>query len=346
MTDYVKAGSGRWPTRRKLLIVVAIAVVALAIASIWRPGSASKADAARTLTVGDQRGGAQALLSAAGELKDIPYHIEWALFPAAAPLLEALGVGAIDIGGVGGSPFAFAYASGSSIKAVHAYRPIPEGGRASAIIVKSGSPLRTIADLKGRKVATIRGSAGQDLVLRLLARAGMSGADVEWIYLANGESKAALDAGSIDAWSTWGSYVGIAVIENSDRVLADATTLPRSVGFYAANDAAIAKKRALLADYIQRLTRARFWAISHQDEYAAVLARETGIPLPVARFTVASYVGNGVPIDRNVIDEQAQIFERYQRAGLIPKVPDLHGGYDPSFNDAVLATKPKTVALK
>jgi sulfonate transport system substrate-binding protein len=195
--------------------------------------------------------------------------------------------------------------------------------------------LRVLADLRGKKLATIRGSAGQDLVLRLLEHAGMRASDVQWIYLANGESKAALGTGAIDAWATWGSYVGIAVIEDGDRVLADATSLPGSVGFYAANNAAIAAKRPLLADYIQRLTRARAWARAHPREYAAVLARETGIPFEVALFSVSSYIGSGIPIDDKVIAEQVQIFERYHRAGIIPNVPDVRGGYDPSFNDAV-----------
>jgi sulfonate transport system substrate-binding protein len=316
------------------LLAIGIGVAAF----LWRADLAPhQQQVGPLLRVGDQRGGARALLSAAGELKDVPYSIEWALFPAASPLLEALGAGAIDIGGVGGAPFAFAYASGSSIKAIHAYRPLGGGSRASAIIVVKNAPFRTLADLKGKKLATIRGSAGQDLALRLLERAGMTASDVQWVYLANGESKAALAAGSIDAWSTWGSYVGIAVIENGDRVLADATSLPGGVGFYAASDSAIAGKRPILTDYIQRLTRARIWARKHPRAYASVLARETGIPFKVALFSIESYLGAGIPIDDRVIDEQVEIFERYKRAEIIPDVPDVRAGYDRSFNDAVAA---------
>jgi sulfonate transport system substrate-binding protein len=276
------------------------------------------------------------MLRAAGELDHVSYPIRFALFPAASPLLEALDARAIDVGGIGGPPFAFAYASGAKIRAVHAYRPDSnQGNRASAIIVRNGSPLRTLSDLKGKKIATIKGSAGQDLVLRLLEKAGMKPSDIEWVYLANGESKAALSTGAIDAWSTWGSYVGIAVVEDKDRVLADATGLPGEVGFYAASDAAIAAKRPLLDDYLRRLARARIWARGHQGEYAAVLAKETGIPIDVARFTVANYLGSPVRIDARVVREQEAIFERYKAAGIIPTVLDVRGGYDPSFNDAV-----------
>lgn len=346
MSKDVTAGLVRWSNRGKLTAIgIILAIAAAAIAFLWRPGVKSQPIAADgRLIVGDQRGGAHALLTAAGELRDVPYHIEWAIFPAASPLLEALGAGAIDIGGIGGAPFAFAYASGSPIKAVHAYRPLG-GSRASAIIVRKNAPLRTLADLRGKKVATIRGSAGQDLVLRLLDRAGLRASDVQWVYLTNGEAKAALNAGSIDAWSTWGSYVGIAVIEDGDRVLADATAFPGSVGFYAANDSAIAKKRPLLADYIQRLTRARAWAREHPRDYAAVLARETGIPFKVALFSIQSYLGSAIPIDERVIDEQVQIFVRYHRAGIIPNVPQVRTGYDSSFNDAVATAEQKSPAV-
>jgi sulfonate transport system substrate-binding protein len=314
---------------------LALGLIMLA-AVLLRPSIGGANDDARTLVVGDQRGGAQALLKAAGELDDVPYRIKWALFPAASPLLEALDAGAIDIGGIGAAPFAFAYASGAQIRAVTAYRPTGDhAGKASAIVVPKSSPIRTLADLRGKKVATIRGSAGQDLVLRLLERADIDPRTIRWIYLSNGESKAALASGAIDAWSTWGSYVGIAVLEDGDRILADGGNLPTGVGFYAANDKAIDQKRAVLGDYVARLARARAWARDHLDEYARVLAKETGIPVEVARFAAQSYVGNAVPIDAALIREQGRIFERYHAAGIIPDIPRADKGYDGSFNRQV-----------
>ncbi|MGK2910258.1 MAG: ABC transporter substrate-binding protein [Sphingobium sp.] len=294
-------------------------------------------DGRAVLKIGDQRGGAQALMRAAGELTDVPYTIEWAQFPAASPLLEALAAGAIDVGGVGGAPFAFAYAGGAKIKAVFAYRPQgATAGRASAIIVRKGSPIHSIDDLKGRKLATVRGSAGQDLALKLIEKAGLKASDIQWIYLNNGEAKSALGSGAIDAWSTWGSYVGIAVIENGDRVLADGSKLRPGSGFFAASDAAISAKREILGDFLSRLNRARRWAVTHPDAYAAVLAKETGLPTKVARFAISAYLGTAEPINEALIQEQTEIFERYQRANIIPSVPDIRGAYDPSFNSVIL----------
>jgi sulfonate transport system substrate-binding protein len=315
-----------------------LALAGLSIAFLTRGRHQAGAGGEATLLiVGDQRGGSRALLEAAGELKDVPYHIQWALFPAASPLLEALDAGAIDVGGIGGAPFAFAYASGAKIKAVTAYRPEGEkAGQSSAIVVLQGSPLRRVADLRGKRVATIRGSAGQDLVLKLAEQAHLDPKSIQWVYLANGEAKAALATGQVDAWSTWASYVGIAVIENHDRVLADAREVGVGAGFYAASDKAIADKKGLLADYVERLARARRWARSHPDDYARVLASETGIPLEVARFSASSVLGKAVPIDAALVEEQRRIFVRYKAAGIIPVLPDLNGAYSDAFNPSAI----------
>lgn len=324
--------------RRTTIVLAALALVVLALAGGWwlRHRSAGGAGGAggSALIVGDQRGGVQALLRASGELDNVPYKIDWALFPAAAPLLEALGSGAIDIGGIGGQPFAFAYASGAKIKVVYAARPIdgPDRGRSSAIIVPARSPLRRVEDLKGRRIATIRGSAGQDLALRLLERHGLKPSDVTWVYLNNAEAKSALETGAIDAWSTWGAYVGYALIKDHQRAIGDARELPGQAGFYAANDHAIASKRAQIADFLARLSRARAWLADHRAEYARVLARETGLPKDVARFTVEDLRTTPAPVDDSLRSEQLDILNRYKAAGIIAKVPDLSGAFDSSFS--------------
>lgn len=299
----------------------------------WWRGHAPTKDRDVVLVVGDQRGGAQALLRAAGELDHVPYKIDWALFPAAAPLLEALNSDAIDIGGIGGQPFAYAYASGARIKVVFAGRQIdgPTRGQGSAIIVPAASPLHRIEDLKGHRLATIKGSAGQDLALRLLERHGLKPSDVTWVYLNNAEAKGALANGSTDAWSTWGAYTGYALLKDHQRALGDARELSAQAGYYAANDKAIGGKHAQIADFVQRLARARKWMGSHPDAYAAVLAHETGLPVDVARFTVNDYITEAVPVDDRLKQEQLDILRRYKAAGIIDRVPDLEGAYDSSF---------------
>src|SRR6478735_3992971 len=107
------------------------------------------AQAETTLIVGDQKGNARAVMEASGVLKDVPYKIEWKEFAAAAPLLEALGAGALDSGLVGDAPFTFAAAANVPVKAIGAIRQSQHG---LAILVPKGSPVRNFDDLKGRKI--------------------------------------------------------------------------------------------------------------------------------------------------------------------------------------------------
>jgi sulfonate transport system substrate-binding protein len=320
-------------TGRRGLLAAGAALALLAGGGWWWNNHQTTPDiGSQKLIVGDQRGGVQALLRAAGELDHVPYKIEWALFPAASPLLEALNSGAIDLGGIGGQPFAFAYAGGAKIKVVYAARSTTgKGTQASAIVVPANSPLRKLEDLKGKRLATIRGSAGQDLALQLLESRGLKPGDVQWVYLNNAEAKAALAHGSVDAWSTWGAYVGYALLQDKQRALADATQLPAGAGFFAASDKSINTKHAQIADFVQRLARARQWVASHREEYAAVLAKETGLPLDVASFAAGDSITQAVPVDDSLRSEQLAILGRYQRAGIIQKLPDLSGAFDSSF---------------
>jgi sulfonate transport system substrate-binding protein len=321
--------------RRRLwiggVLVLLLAVVA-AVVLYGRSGGSDQGGDKTTLIVGDQRGGVQSLLEAAGELDNVPYHIEWALFPAASPLLEALNSGAVDIGGVGGPPFAFAYAGGAPIKVVFATRAVSgHGSKASAIVVSAKSPIRTWSDLKGKKLATVRGSAGQDLALTLFEKHGLKPNDVQWVYLSNSEAKAALETGSADAWSSWGAYIGYAVLRDKARVLGDARELPAQAAFYAASDKAIAGKREQIQDFVNRLGRARIWVQSHRKEWAESLSRETGLPVDVAHYYIDDIQSRPVAIDATVEREQTQILERFRKVGLIEKVPSLNGAFDPSF---------------
>ncbi len=341
----------RYGARRRTL-----ALLAACVASAVLPGACAPkpkaAPAAAELKIGDQRGNLHALMAAAGVLNDTPYKLQFVDMPAAAPLLEALSAGAIDLGAVGGEPFAFAYANGAPIKAALASRLVtvtPDLARSSAIIVRKDSPIRRVADLRGRKIATIKGSAGHDFILRVLEREHIDPKSVRFVFLSNGDAKAALASGDIDAWSTWASYVGIAVEENGDRVLVDATGLigpGRVSGFVAVSDKAIETKQPQLRDFLRRLTLARAWAKTHRDAYAAEVAKETGVPVSVARYSAAYVLASEyTPIDAEVQAQQRATLERYRAAGVIDVLPNLDAtAYATGFDDIIPAPSVRQAA--
>lgn len=299
-------------------------------------GEAGAGDAgAKTavLRVGSQKGGTKALMTAAGVLDGAPYRIEWSEFPAAQHLLEALGAGAIDLGQVGDAPFLFAYASGSNIKAVQTAKAAG-GGASTAILVRGASPLRSLADLKGKKIATGRGSVGHYLVLRALEAQGLKPADAQIVFLSPADAKAAFETGAIDAWSTWGVYVGLATLHGDARVLTDGRNLMSGLGFEAANAASIPAKEPQIRDFLRRLAAAQRWEDSHKAEGAAMLAKETGAPADVAAYVIDLARTLPVPIDPPVIAEVGKTLAGFQAAGAIPAGVDIAGAFDPRFNDA------------
>jgi sulfonate transport system substrate-binding protein len=179
-------------------------MIRFALAAALLIGATSLAVAQEVLRVGDQKGNAQAVMEAAGVLKDLPYRIEWKEFAAAAPLLEALGAGAIDTGLAGDAPLTFAAAANVPVKAITAIR---QSGEGLAILVPETSSAKSFDDLKGKKIATGRGSVGHQLILAALEAKGWTASDVQIVFLAPSDAKVAYARGSVDAWSTWEPYV-------------------------------------------------------------------------------------------------------------------------------------------
>jgi sulfonate transport system substrate-binding protein len=274
-------------------------------------------------------------MQASGALEGISYQIVWSEFGAASPLLEALSAGAVDIGGVGDAPFLYAYAAGAQIKAVTALQASASGA-STAVVVPQASPLHTVQDLKGRRVATGKGSVGHYLLLRLLDQAGLPFSTVEAVFMTPGDCKAALERGAVDAWSTWSPYIGLATLHGSARVLADGRGLFPGYSFMAARDAAIHDKRAQLSDFVHRLAIAYRWGHANPDRLAAALSRETGLPVDVSADQVRRQNYSVAPLSAEVARAEQATLDLYRRAGVASAGrTDLSAAFDPSFNAAL-----------
>ncbi len=325
-----RAKPGRWLDLGKF----AFAVLFVLLSACGRPQGGPAGQA--VLKVASQRGATRAVMEASGVLRGAPYKVEWSEFAAASPLLEALSAGAVDVGGVGDAPFIFAYAAGAPIKAVLAYDSGARG-TSTAVVVPAGSTIHTVADLKGRKVATIKGSIGHFLLLRLLDRAGVKARDVQVVFLDPGSARGALSSGSIDAWATWSPYIGLATLHDGARILADGQGVLDGSGFFAASDKAIAGKRAIVADFLVRLAKAQAWAETHPDAYGDVLAKDTGLPTDVARDAARRLAGHVELIDAGLVRREYSTLETFRRAGVIDATPKIEGAFAPEFSKAALA---------
>jgi len=317
---------------RPLVIGSLVGVCGLAVA-FWLFSRAAPAGA--TLRVASQKGGTKAVMLASHALDGAPYRVDWSEFAAAAPLLEALGADAVDVGLAGDAPFFFAYANGARIHAVQAGKSSSEGG-AVAILVGRNSPLHSVADLRGKRIATGRGSIGHYMVLRVLEQAGIPVSDVTLVFLGPADAKAAFASGAVDAWSTWGVYIPLVTQRGQGRVLVDGHGLLSGYGFSAATDGAINGKRAMLADFLHRQVLAYRWAMQHQSEFAGALARETGVDPDIADTVVRMNTYVPVAMDGTVEAEEQDVLRHFVAADAIGKLPDVHAALDPSFDGGAL----------
>ncbi len=308
-----------------------VSLVALLVAGGLSACGSKGADGAEgVLRVANQKGQVRAMMLASGALDGAPYSVEWSEFPAAQPLLEAVGSGAADLGLAADAPFIFAYQSGSPVKAIAVQAPVNQAPEALAVLVRAASPIRSVADLVGKSVATTRGSIGHHLLLQALERANIPADKVKVTFLPPGDAKAAFDTGSIDAWSTWTPYTNVAVKEGA-RAVVDAEDYGLPLYIDIANAASIAPRRALLQDFLQREAKAVAWARAHPDDFAKVLAKETGLPLDIARASFDRNNRVSKPIDASVVAHEQDITNRYRNAGLIKADRKVEDAFDRSF---------------
>ncbi|WP_083224718.1 ABC transporter substrate-binding protein [Sphingomonas panacis] len=300
--------NGRWGWRAS---AAALFSLLLAVLSACGQGSDT-----HVLRVANQKGSTRAMMEAAGVLKGAPYRIEWSEFPAAQPLMEAVGGGAADLGLAGDAPFIFAYQSGAAVKAVGALATAGNPSDALGVIVRNSSPIHSVGDLVGKTVTTTRGSIGHHILLQALERAKIPADRVTVTFLSPADAKAAFDNGTVDAWAIWPPYISVAIKEGA-RTVVDARDYELPVSFEVAHTAAIAPKAALMRDFLQREAKALNRARAHPEAFAKVLAKETGLPLDIARASFDRNNRVSVPIDAGIVEHERVVAKRFETAGLI-----------------------------
>lgn len=284
-----------------------------------------------TLIVGDQKGGSHALLDAAGLLDDTDYDIEWKEFTSGPPLLEALNAGSIHVGGVGNTPPLFAAAAKSEFKVVQA---ATYGGVGDAIVVPKDSPVKSVADLKGKTVGVAEGSSANYNLLAQLGAAGLSYSDVQVQNLQPADALAAFTSGHLDAWAIWEPFTSQAEIEDGARVIADGHELANGYVFEVASDAALddPATKAALEDYLGRIAQAQVWSGTHKEEWAKVWAQETGLSEDITLSAIKKRDIKLVPVDDTVVQSEQKMADAFSDNDLIPGKLDVAPYFTDEFD--------------
>ena len=288
-----------------------------------------------TLNIGDQKGtGAEAVLSAAGLLNTLPFHVNWSDFTSGPPMLQAMASGSVDIGGVGDAPPVFAASGGEAIEIVGARTT---NGDQDAVVVPKNSPITSIQQLKGKKIAYGSGSSGNYDLLTVLTKAGLTTKDVTLVNLQPAEALAAFTSGAVDAWDIWPPYVQQVVAQDGARVLATGSAYGSPYSFEVASKAALADpaKATAIKVYLTTLDKAYVWAATHPSAWAVAWGKAAGLPTSIMNVAAKVDATTPVPVTSATVTSEQSLVDRFYAAGLIPNKVDISGYITTEFNGTV-----------
>ena len=271
------------------------------------------------IRIGTQKGGFFPAVRQRGTIeqafKPLGVNIKWIDFQFGPPLLEAINVGSLDFGYVGDAPPIFAQSGGAKIRYVAA---VTSRGNNQAILVPQDSPIETLADLKGKKIAFGKGSSAHNLLVAALEKAGVASTDITPVPLAPADATAAFTKGAVDAWSIWDPYVALAELKFNARAIAWEKDVHSSSAFYIAGADFVSKYPAILARLNQAFADEGRWAETHREEVAKAQAEATGVDPEAVRRAVQRSVFQVGPVTPDVIKTQQSVADRFAKLGLIP----------------------------
>lgn len=280
--------------------------------------------APESLRIGYQKGSVSMVLAKNHRLLETRYpqtRISWVEFPAGPQMLEALNIGSIDVGSTGDIPPIFAQAAGADLLYIGVEPPKP---KAEVILVAENSPIKTVADLKGHKVALQKGSSSHNLLLRALQQAGLKFTDIQPTFLTPADARAAFQQGNVDAWAIWDPYYSAALLQGGVRVLKDGSGLKQTGSFYLAARPYAEKNGAFIQGILDTFSQADALTLSQRQQSVTLLAKTMGLPEPV----ISSYLDHRPPtrivqVDQQTADRQQETADLFYENRLLPKKVDI-----------------------
>jgi sulfonate transport system substrate-binding protein len=287
-----------------------------------------------TLQIGDQKGGTESLLRAAGALDGLPYKVVFSTFTSGPPQIEAATAGKIDFAITGNTPPIFGAASNAKVKVVSAY---DGGGVGDQVLVHTDSPITTIADLKGKRIAVGKGSSAHGHILAQLKNAGLTPADVELVYLQPADALSAFQQRAVDSWVIWDPYTAQVAQQFPVRSIGQAKDVTNGYWFGVASDQALAdpKRNTALQDLLVRFEKAAKWAQDHPAEWARSYSAAVGLDPKAAEVSQSRSLRLPTELDDAVVDSEQKIADIFAASGQIATAPKFADWVDRRYNDAL-----------
>jgi sulfonate transport system substrate-binding protein len=248
-------------------------------------------------------------------------QVQWTEFLGGPPLIEALNAGSLDIGNIGDIPPIFAQAAGIELQYIAVE---PNEGKTEAVLVPQASPIQSVAELKGKRVALLKGSSAHNLFLKSLLRAGLQWKDVNVVYLSPSDGRAAFEQGKVDAWVVWDPYYSAAVVDGAARVLGTGEGLNPAGSFFVASSAFARQNPQAIATILQTLGKAQRLSLDQPEDSIALMAKTLGLqPAVVKRYFEHRSPEPIRPLQAVDIANQQRTADLFFANGLIPKKVDV-----------------------
>jgi sulfonate transport system substrate-binding protein len=275
---------------------------------------------AETLRIGYQKYGTLVLLKAKGSLEkrlaDQGIEVKWTEFPGGPQLLEGLNVGSIDFGVTGETPPVFAQAAGADLLYVAYEPPAP---LSEAILVPKGSPIQSVKELAGKKVALNKGSNVHYLLVRALEEAGLKYSDIQPVYLPPADARAAFERGSVDAWVIWDPFQAAAEQQLQARTLRNGEGLVDNHQFYLATRPYAQQHPEVISTLIEEVRTVGEDSKADPDKVTEQVAPLLGLPADITAIAVKRQGYGAQPLSPEVVAAQQKIADTFTALKLIPK---------------------------
>jgi sulfonate transport system substrate-binding protein len=282
----------------------------------------------------------KALLEAAG-LADTEYKVEYSTFQGGNLCLEAMASNQIDLCGSSEIPpvFASLAENGGNFKIVAISNSNTQD---QEVVIPKGSAIKTVADLKGKKVGYIKSTTAQYFLYQMLKAAGLSWNDIDAVEITTADGVTALLGGELDAFASYGNSINAAK-NNGATTLASAEDILSGNFPFEASVTALAdeSKKAAIVDYLARIQLAYEWQKSHLDDWAKISADPTG---QTAEQTLETLKKGYAQRDTSIqiiteaaIQSEQSIADTFLEIGLLEKQVDVTNLYDDSLSDDITA---------
>ncbi len=212
--------------------------------------------------------------------KDVGTKITWVQSRGSNNSLEFLKVGSTDFAGSAALSAFLARANGVPLKVIY----VASWGGSSIIQVRPDSPVKTVADLKGKTIAVTKGTAPYFTLVRALDQNKLSIDDLKVVNLQHPEGFNALQQGQVDTWVGIDPHTSQAELAG-DRAIFDERSW-RDGSVFSVSEEFLAKHPKAVDRLLGVWVQTQKWIRENKGEFIDFVTQVTGNDPKITKLTI------------------------------------------------------------